>query len=85
MFSFLAIIGVLFPENKRAAYANSRLCQSLAATIGFLYSSYLCVRYKVYIIIATVAVTTISYLFLEFNIKRLKRNKEYAEVSQRPN
>lgn len=72
-----AIIGTIF-SNKRGAYSMYSLSQSLTNSIGFFYSSYLSVRYKVYLIICVASLSLISYLILEIKIYR---NNKKCEVN----
>ncbi|KAJ0026793.1 hypothetical protein NQD34_017793 [Periophthalmus magnuspinnatus] len=61
-----ALYGVLFPRDKEAAFANYRMWESLGFVIGFAYSTFLCLEYKLYILIAVLVVTMITYPIVEW-------------------
>jgi hypothetical protein len=76
------MIGVLYSKKSHPAFSANRLCSSLAGAIGFAYSSYLCVRIKCYILIATSIVAFIFYTILEVKIRKdvkLKSNFNHIE------
>ena len=76
IFSFKALLGVLFAENKEASYAVNRLCGSLLGAIGYAYSGYVCVKYKLYLILGTLLVAILAYTFLEVKVHRDLRKAE---------
>ncbi|MGH0143922.1 UNVERIFIED_CONTAM: hypothetical protein FKN15_027026 [Acipenser sinensis] len=62
----LALYGVLFEENKEAAFANYRLWESVGFVIAFGYSSYLCVDVKLYVVLAVLVVGMVLYGCVEY-------------------
>lgn len=61
-----ALYGVLFPQEKEAAFANYRMWESLGFVIAFAYSTFLCLEYKLYILLAVLLVTVITYPIVEY-------------------
>ncbi|XP_074046399.1 protein unc-93 homolog A-like [Macrotis lagotis] len=61
-----AIYGVLFVKNKEAAFANYRLWESLGFVIAFGYSTFLCVKIKLYILLTVLLVSMVSYGCVEY-------------------
>uniref|UniRef100_A0A3Q4GVT9 Protein unc-93 homolog A n=1 Tax=Neolamprologus brichardi TaxID=32507 RepID=A0A3Q4GVT9_NEOBR len=62
-----ALYGILFPREKEAAFANYRMWESLGAVIAFAYSTFLCLEYKLYIVLAVLVVTAITYPIVEYH------------------
>ncbi|XP_015228303.1 PREDICTED: protein unc-93 homolog A [Cyprinodon variegatus] len=62
-----ALYGVLFPRDKEAAFANYRMWESLGFVIAFAYSTFLCLEYKLYIVLAVLIVSMITYPIVEYN------------------
>ncbi|XP_036624373.1 protein unc-93 homolog A-like [Trichosurus vulpecula] len=56
-----AIYGDLFVKNKEAAFANYRLWESLGFVIAFGYSTLLCVKIKLYIVIGELILSMVFY------------------------
>lgn len=61
-----ALYGVVFEQNKEAAFATYRLGEALGFVIAFGYSTFLCVDVKLYILLAVLAVTMAAYGTVEF-------------------
>lgn len=61
-----ALYGVLFPREKEAAFANYRMWESLGFVIAFAYSTFLCLEYKLYILLAVLVLTVITYPIVEY-------------------
>ncbi|XP_041661758.1 protein unc-93 homolog A [Cheilinus undulatus] len=61
-----ALYGVLFPRDKEAAFANYRMWESLGFVIAFAYSTFLCLEYKLYILLAVLILTVITYPIVEY-------------------
>ncbi|XP_044024880.1 protein unc-93 homolog A isoform X2 [Siniperca chuatsi] len=61
-----ALYGVLFPRDKEAAFANYRMWESLGFVIAFAYSTFLCLEYKLYILLAVLLVTVVTYPIVEY-------------------
>ncbi|KAM4694701.1 protein unc-93 homolog A-like [Discoglossus pictus] len=71
-----AFYGVLFDENKEAAFANYRVWESLGFVIAFGYSNYLCVNVKLYVVLSVMLLGMILYLVVEY----LEHRKKAADV-----
>ncbi|XP_034555728.1 protein unc-93 homolog A isoform X2 [Notolabrus celidotus] len=61
-----SLYGVLFPRDKEAAFANYRMWESLGFVIAFAYSTFLCLEYKLYILLAVLVLTMITYPIVEY-------------------
>ncbi|XP_028252453.1 protein unc-93 homolog A [Parambassis ranga] len=61
-----ALYGVLFPRDKEAAFANYRMWESLGFVIAFAYSTFICLEYKLYILLAVLVLTVITYPIVEY-------------------
>ncbi|XP_029352746.1 protein unc-93 homolog A [Echeneis naucrates] len=62
-----ALYGILFARHKEAAFANYRMWESLGFVIAFAYSTFLCLEYKLYILLAVLLLTVITYPIVEFH------------------
>lgn len=62
-----ALYGILFAEHKEAAFANYRMWESLGFVIAFAYSTYICLSTKIYIALSVLALTMVTYLYVEYN------------------
>ncbi|XP_074165408.1 protein unc-93 homolog A isoform X1 [Sminthopsis crassicaudata] len=76
-----AIYGVLFVKNKEAAFANYRLWESLGFVIAFGYSTFLCVDVKLYIVLAVLILSMVTYGIVEY-LERGKPSETIAEKKQ---
>ncbi|XP_051020317.1 protein unc-93 homolog A-like [Acomys russatus] len=56
-----ALYGVLFEENKEAAFANYRLGEAMGFVIAFGYSSFLCVSTKLYVLSGALSLAMVAY------------------------
>lgn len=61
-----ALYGILFPRNKEAAFANYRMWESLGFVIAFAYSTFLCLEYKLYIVLAVLLLSAVTYPIVEY-------------------
>ncbi|MED6247900.1 Protein unc-93 A [Ataeniobius toweri] len=61
-----ALYGVLFPRDKEAAFANYRMWESLGFVIAFAYSTFMCLEYKLYIVLAVLVLSMITYPVVEY-------------------
>ncbi|KAL0165013.1 hypothetical protein M9458_040766, partial [Cirrhinus mrigala] len=50
-----------------AAFANYRMWESLGFVIAFAYSTYICLSIKIYICLSVLALTMVTYLYVEYN------------------
>ncbi|KAK3516688.1 hypothetical protein QTP70_022187 [Hemibagrus guttatus] len=62
-----ALYGTLFPHHKEAAFANYRMWESLGFVIAFAYSTYICLSTKLYILIAVLLLSMLTYFWVEYN------------------
>uniref|UniRef100_A0A673AZ13 Protein unc-93 homolog A n=1 Tax=Sphaeramia orbicularis TaxID=375764 RepID=A0A673AZ13_9TELE len=62
-----ALYGILFPRHKEAAFANYRVWESLGFVIAFAYSTFLCLEYKLYILLAVLLLTLLTYPIVEYH------------------
>ncbi|XP_034999942.2 protein unc-93 homolog A [Hippoglossus stenolepis] len=62
-----ALYGVLFSADKEAAFANYRMWESLGFVIAFAYSTFLCLEYKLYILLAVLLLTVVTYPIVEYH------------------
>lgn len=75
-----ALYGILFPRHKEAAFANYRMWESLGFVISFAYSTFLCLEYKLYVLLGVLALTALTYPIVEFREHlRPTRAQENAE------
>ncbi|KAM9840296.1 protein unc-93 homolog A [Aulostomus maculatus] len=65
-----ALYGILFPRDKEAAFANYRMWESLGFVIAFAYSTFLCLEYKLYILLAVLLATSVTYPIVEYREHR---------------
>ncbi|KTG06545.1 hypothetical protein cypCar_00005045 [Cyprinus carpio] len=63
----LALYGILFAKDKEAAFANYRMWESLGFVIAFAYSTFICLSTKIYVALAVLALTMVTYLYVEYN------------------
>lgn len=80
--TYVALYGVLFAANKEAAFSNFRLWQSLGFAIPLAYSTFLCIRIKMYILIGILATGMVGYLTIESLEK--KKLKRYPDMKNHP-
>lgn len=74
------IYGTLFRRNKEAAFSNYRLWESAGFVIAYAYSTHLCARMKLYVMLAVLVVGFAGYVIVEILHKRkAMRRKKLAE------
>ncbi|GFO33838.1 protein unc-93 homolog a [Plakobranchus ocellatus] len=64
-----ALIAMLYPEDKEAAFANFHAWRSLGYTVSFANSTYLCVSTKLVLCILLVCLALLLYVFVEIQTK----------------
>ena len=74
--------GVLFADNKTAAYASYRLWDSIGYLIAFILQTQLCIGSKLYILLIVLAVGLIGYLCIELNERKLKKTEKAPPKSK---
>ncbi|XP_061756869.1 protein unc-93 homolog A isoform X3 [Nerophis ophidion] len=62
-----ALYGILFPQASEAAFANYRMWESLGFVIAFAYSTFLCLEYKLYILLSVLLLTMVTYPVVEYH------------------
>lgn len=70
------LYGTLFRRNKEAAFSNYRLWESAGFVIAYAYSTHLCARMKLYVMLTVLFVGFIGYLVVEILQKRKKRRQK---------
>lgn len=66
----IGLYGTLFRRNKEAAFSNFRLWESAGFVIAYAYSTTLCARMKLYVLIAVLAIGMICYIIVEIRHQR---------------
>ncbi|XP_035259527.1 protein unc-93 homolog A-like isoform X2 [Anguilla anguilla] len=61
-----ALYGVIFPDQRPAAFSNYRMWESTGFLIAFAYSNFLCVNVKLYILIGALLVSFGLYGWVEY-------------------
>ncbi|KAH3891093.1 hypothetical protein DPMN_015182 [Dreissena polymorpha] len=69
-----ALIALLFPDKKEAAFANYHTWKAIGFTITFVYSSFLCVATKIIVAIALLVAAMLLYAIVEWRVSRLHAN-----------
>ncbi|KAG5325046.1 UN93L protein, partial [Pseudoatta argentina] len=74
------LYGTLFRRNKEAAFSNYRLWESAGFVIAYAYSTHLCARMKLYVLLTVLIIGTIGYIIVELLHRRKQRRlKAIAE------
>ncbi|XP_028130120.2 UNC93-like protein isoform X1 [Diabrotica virgifera virgifera] len=58
--------GILFPGEEEAAFSNFRLWESTGSVISYIWSPYLCVRTKIYLLMGLIFVGVLGYTAVEY-------------------
>ncbi|XP_061099894.1 protein unc-93 homolog A-like [Conger conger] len=61
-----ALYGVLFSQQKEAAFANYRMWESVGFVIAFAYSNFICLNTKLYVLIAVLILSMVLYGWVEW-------------------
>ena len=69
--SVSALICITCPENTDVAFANYRMLQSMGLTLGFLSGTFLCVAFKLYILMILLVVAIMSYVLAEYRVRQV--------------
>lgn len=71
------LYGTLFRRNKEAAFSNYRLWESTGFVIAYAYSTHLCARMKLYVMLVVLLVGVFMYVIVEIlHMRKLRRQKE---------
>ncbi|KAM0732824.1 UNC93-like protein [Formica fusca] len=74
------LYGTLFRRNKEAAFSNYRLWESAGFVIAYAYSTHLCARMKLYVMLTVLIIGSIGYIIVELLHRRKQRRlKAIAE------
>ncbi|XP_011252242.1 UNC93-like protein [Camponotus floridanus] len=74
------LYGTLFRRNKEAAFSNYRLWESAGFVIAYAYSTHLCARMKLYVMLTVLITGSIGYIIVELLHRRKQRRlKAIAE------
>ncbi|CAH0402125.1 unnamed protein product [Chilo suppressalis] len=74
------LYGVLFRRNKEAAFSNYRLWESAGFVVAYAYSTHLCARMKLYVMMVVLLIGVVGYIIVEILHKRkARRLKAIAE------
>lgn len=74
------LYGTLFRRNKEAAFSNYRLWESAGFVIAYAYSTHLCARMKLYVMLTVLLIGTCGYIVVELlHRRKQKRLKAIAE------
>lgn len=76
------LYGLLFRRNKEAAFSNYRLWESAGFVIAYAYSTTLCARMKLYVLLGNLVIGVIGYIIVEVRHRR-KVNKHYSPRSSK--
>lgn len=75
--SFLGLYGTLFRRNKEAAFSNYRLWESSGFVIAYAYSTHLCARMKLYVMLTVLLLGVFMYVIVEIlHMRKVRRQKE---------
>ena len=81
---FQGLIAVLFMDKKESAFAGLKMCQAVAVTIFFIFSPYLCTKYKIVSLAFTAVAALVGYWVLEtkLNISRAESRRAMEVLSR---
>jgi len=71
LFPFAALICITCQDDTDKAFANYRLLQSLGLTIGFFSGTFLCVAFKLYILMILLVVAIMFYVLAEYKVRQV--------------
>lgn len=67
--------GILFPGKEEAAFSNFRLWEATGSVITYIYSPYLCVHIKIYLLMGLLVLGVIGYYVAEYVHQKNKKDK----------
>ena len=71
IYLFSALICITCPEDTDSAFANYRMLQSFGLTMGFLSGTYICVSFKLYILMILLVVSIMFYVLAEYKVRQV--------------
>lgn len=79
------LYGTLFRRNKEAAFSNYRLWESAGFVIAYAYSTHLCARMKLYVMMCVLVIGVMMYVVVEIlhvrKQRRLKAKEKAADAA----
>ncbi|KAF2888041.1 hypothetical protein ILUMI_18132 [Ignelater luminosus] len=91
IYYFPGLYGTLFRRNKEAAFSNYRLWESSGFVIAYAYSTHLCAKMKLYVMLTVLLTGVFMYIIVEIlHMRKVRRQKEKerraaeAEAKNRP-
>lgn len=69
---------MLFRRNKEAAFSNYRLWESAGFVIAYAYSTTLCARMKLYVLLGNLVIGVIGYIIVEIRHRRKVSNRFHS-------
>lgn len=66
-----ALLCIICPDDSEKAFANCRLLQGFGLTICFLSGTFLCVSFKLYILMVVLVIAIMFYVFAEYKLRQL--------------
>ena len=77
-----SIVGGTYPKNSAAAFALFKFEQSLAAAIGFFYSSYLLLKYQLLILVIFCFSGMLCFFYVEHKVRKkpVESSSEYSNI-----
>ncbi|XP_065076758.1 UNC93-like protein [Ochlerotatus camptorhynchus] len=76
------IYGALFRRNKEAAFSNYRLWESAGFVIAYAYSTQLCARMKLYVLLAILSLGMVGYAIVE--IRQIAKERRLKKLDETP-
>ncbi|XP_014243753.1 UNC93-like protein [Cimex lectularius] len=76
------LYGTLFRRNKEAAFSNYRLWESAGFVVAYAYSTHLCARMKLHVMLTVLIIGSIGYCIVEILHKRKKQRMKKAAEAQ---
>nr|XP_022914347.1 UNC93-like protein [Onthophagus taurus] len=77
------LYGTLFRRNKEAAFSNYRLWESTGFVIAYAYSTHLCARMKLYVMLIVLEIGVFMYIIVEIlHARKLRRQKEKERLAE---
>lgn len=73
------LYGALFRRNKEAAFSNYRLWESSGFVVAYAYSTALCARMKLYVVMTVLAFGFFCYILVEIRQLRKARRQKALE------
>lgn len=69
---------MLFRRNKEAAFSNYRLWESAGFVIAYAYSTTLCARMKLYVLVGNLILGVIGYIIVEIRHRRKVSDRHHS-------